>query len=401
MQLNRATLVALCLMSLPAWASAQDRAELDTTVTLFRESGGPLEMTVITPSVDIAAAAGEHVEVRGGWEADIVSGASVAIVDAPGEVDAVTSATRLDDLRHTARFGMTFLGQRTDLTVAYQYGHESDYRSHSFDLNARAELAERNTVFSVGYARGFDRVCDLRQESLAAPERQRLPGSGGCFAGADDRIARDLELHTLRGAWSQIWSPILVTQLGASAQVLNGFQVNPYRSVWLGNAAAQEHHPDNRARYAADLGARIYLRRLDAILQPSVRVHRDTWDIRSITGKLSYVQLVGERGRFQVTGRYYQQTSATFFSDDYGLRPRGQYFTGDRELSAMRSYLASGGFEYQALGEDLEGERALQTLQLVARGGFLFSRFPDYRYGTAEVPNGRSFFVTLQVDMHF
>jgi hypothetical protein len=51
--------------------------------------------------------------------------------------------------------------------------------------------------------------------------------------------------------------------------------------------------------------------------------------------------------RLLVRGRYYTQTKALFWSDDYtggepATGPRGQYWSGDRELSPLSSYLLGG-----------------------------------------------------------
>jgi hypothetical protein len=48
-----------------------------------------------------------------------------------------------------------------------------------------------------------------------------------------------------------------------------------------------------------------------------------------------------------VHGRYYSQTGALFWSDDYTggepeFGPRGQYWSGDREVSPLKSYLLGG-----------------------------------------------------------
>jgi len=48
-----------------------------------------------------------------------------------------------------------------------------------------------------------------------------------------------------------------------------------------------------------------------------------------------------------VKGRFYNQTGALFWSDDYTggepeYGPRGQYWSGDRELSPLKSYLVGG-----------------------------------------------------------
>lgn len=404
MQLNRHALFALALLAMTQFtapALAQG-GEVNTTVTVFREQGGPLEMTVITPSAAVGGTVGEHVSLSAGYEADIVSGASVAVVDAPsGGVDAISSATRLNDVRHTAHAAFGLLDRNTRFTANYAYGRESDYQSHSFSLSAQAELFERNTRFELSWARGFDRVCNLAQpRAQEAVDRQRLPSSDGCFGGAD-RETLKLRLQTFQGSWSQAWTPVFTTQLTLTAQILNGYQGNPYRAVWLGRSAAQEYHPNNRARIAGGLRMRIWLKPLSGALQIGGRFYRDTWNVQSITASLGYEQSIASRLRLRVRGRYYTQTAAAFYSDDYVLNPRGQYFTGDRELSAMDS-ITAGLRLLWSIPENDEGRVAfLGTLNLVAKFDFIFYRFDDFHYGAAPVPNNQAIVATLSLEGTF
>lgn len=394
--------LALCL-ALPLGAARADGEVTTTaTTTLYREAGGPLEMTVVTPSVDIAGTIRDRVRITAGWEADVVSGASVAVVDAPGAgLDAITSATRLDDFRNTAHASLGFLGEVTRLDVGYTYGTESDYRSHGFEIAGRSELFERNTVLTLSYARGFDQVCSLSQPDAQEPvDRQRLPSSDGCFGGAD-RVSLDLALHTFQGAWMQAWSQYFTTQLTLTSQVLHGFQSNPYRAVWLGRAAAQEHHPDDRVRYAAGLAMRLWVSGLHGALQPSVRLYRDTWDVASVTAELGYEQTIPAGVRLRARGRYYVQRGALFYSDDYAFAPAGQYFTGDRELSPMSSWLIGGRAEWIVPpGED--GEIGfLSALSLVGKADYLLFEFDDFHYGRASVPNDSAFVATVSLEAGF
>lgn len=396
--------LALCALLVPA---RETRAEgnVEATSTVFHEAGGPLHMTVINPAVQASVPAGDIVAIQAGWEADVVTGASVAVVDAPGAtgVDAVTSATKLDDLRHVVKGGLTLRGDTTRLEAGYAYGFESDYRSHGLNLRAVAELFDRNTTLELGYGRGWDSVCDLLQPSAEkAVERQRLPSSDGCFAKGRGRTEHAIDLHTVDAAWTQAWTPIFNTQWSISAQLISGFQSNPYRAVWLGRAAAQEHHPRERARYATGLAARIWLRPIGGALQLEGSLYRDSWDVRAVSGELAYERGFGALVRLRVRGRYYRQRGAAFFSDDYGLAPRGQYFTGDRELSPMASWLAGARLE---LSPDVAGEgRALallDALRFVLKGDFLLHDFSAFHYGSAGVPNRQSLFATLGIDARF
>jgi hypothetical protein len=137
----------------------------------------------------------------------------------------------------------------------------------------------------------------------------------------------------------------LATQLVVTGSIMNGFLSNPYRAVAIGPAGeAQEHHPDNRARFGAALRAKYFLKPLDASVGAGFRYYRDTWDISSQSYELDAEKNIFSWLRLRVNGRYYRQTKAIFWSDDYVAGeplngPRGQYFSGDRELSPLSSLL--------------------------------------------------------------
>jgi Protein of unknown function (DUF3570) len=400
--------LALLVLCLFLATTARAQSTIDVTNTVFYEAGGPLHMTVVNPRVAADVAASELLSLQAGWEADVVTGASVAVVDAPGNgaVDAVTGATKLYDMRNVFHGGASLRGDNTRLSANYGYGFENDYRSHALSVTAASELFERNTTLEIGYSRGWDAVCDLAQpQAEQAVQRQRLPSSDGCFertSTANPRTTHAIDLHALSGSWTQAWTPIFNTQWSVNAQLISGFQSNPYRAVWLGRSAAQEHHPNERARYGTTLAARVWLRPIGGALQLSARLYRDTWDVRAASGEIAYERPLGALVRFRLRARYYRQGAAAFYSDDYALAPRGQYFTGDRELSSMHSWLGGARFE---LAPDIAGEgRALSFLdsfRLVLKGDFLVHDFDDFRYGSATVPNRRSIFATVSLDASF
>jgi hypothetical protein len=128
---------------------------------------------------------------------------------------------------------------------------------------------------------------------------------------------------------------------------------------------------------------------LRGALQPLVLAYRDTWDIRSLSFELAYEQSLFAGLRFRARARYYTQNSAAFYSDDYVLQPRGQYFTGDRELSRMHSGLFGGQFGW-SVPASAKGEVVgfLSSLELVLKADLLKSSFPDFHYDRVPVPNG-------------
>lgn len=381
MQLMRTLACIVCVVGVAGAAHADSRFALGST--LFREAGGPLHMLVIAPGAEASVELFDELAIDANWTADIVSGASVAIVDDPGAVDTITSAS-MSDIRHAFSGGMELRGETTSLHGGIGYAFENDYRSLSFDLSARTELYDRNTALQIAYSRGFDEVCDAAN---APGEHFRLDSSVGCFTNIDTRATRDVSLQTFQGSWTQAWTPVLTMQTSLTAQLLHGFQANPYRAVWNG-APSQEHHPDNRARYSAGVELRLWIKPMNGALSGFGRVYRDSWNITSLTSELAYEQVIGGGLRLRAQGRYYTQTAAAFYSDDYALQPRGQYFTGDRELSGMRSLLLGVKVIWSVPAND-EGEvlGLLNTLELVGKFDLLKSWFDDFHYGTQNVPN--------------
>jgi hypothetical protein len=342
---SAAAALALGLVS-PARAQV---AQVDTAHTLYHESPTRTNMTVYTPGVDLAASPADWITVRGGYEADVVSGASVSTKAGsayqsvnPG-VDVITTAS-VNDVRHSPRGGITVRKGDVAYSAQYTYGTENDYRSHSIFVGARTEAYEHNTQFEISYARNFDLVCDRVQSVNDTPARFRtLEDSKGCFANDPLRTRHTLSIDGLQASWTQAWTPVLATQLVYTAQLLDGFQSNPYRSIVVGQGLkAQEHHPSARARQALALRVNLFIRPIKLAVRVTGRVYRDTWDITSGTGELEVERYLFEGFRIAGRGRFYKQTGALFWSDDYTggdppLGPKGQYFTGDRELSPFWS----------------------------------------------------------------
>lgn len=348
----RAGVATLCLFA--ATSARAQVAEVDTSHTFYHEAPTRTNMTVYTPGVDVAVTPAEWVTVRGGYEADVVSGASVATKAGPAYqavnpgVDVITTAS-VKDVRHSPRGGFTLRKGDVAYTASYTYGTEHDYRSHSIFIGAKTEAYEHNTQFEISYARNFDSVCDRVQSVTdTAPRFRALEDSNGCFTNNPLRRERPLTIDGLQAGWTQSWTPTLATQVIYTAQLVDGFQSNPYRSIIVAQGLkAQEHHPEVRLRQAVALRLNWYLRPIKTAFRVTGRVYRDTWDITSGTGELEAERYFFEGVRAALRGRFYKQTGALFWSDDYTggdapLGPKGQYFTGDRELSPFWSFALGG-----------------------------------------------------------
>ncbi|HEX2878024.1 MAG TPA: DUF3570 domain-containing protein [Polyangiaceae bacterium] len=324
-------------------------AELGTQV--FYEPSFFSDMLVITPRLSLSALPSESFRVNAGYTADIVSGASESIKAGPllaSQPDIVSQASVVDT-RHVANVGIAALREHASLEVGYSYGFENDYRSHAISVSGTTDFFQRNTELTVAYAHGIDSVCNLRQLGLAATLRQRLDSSTGCFSDDPRVISDSISLDNVQLSWTQSWTPVLITQLALTGSVQHGFLGNPYRDVVIGptGQTAQEHHPENRARGAATLKLKYYVKGLQTMFGGGVRGYADSWDVISQAYELEAERYVLPWLRVRVHGRYYAQSEALFWSDDYtGGEPlygaRGQYWSGDRELSPLKNILIGG-----------------------------------------------------------
>lgn len=324
-------------------------AELGTQV--FYEPSYFSDMLVVKPRLSLSALPSESLRINAGYTADIVSGASESIKAGPllsSQPDIVSQASVVDT-RHVANVGIAVLRDHANVEVGYSYGFENDYRSHAISVSGTTDFFQRNTELTVAYAHGFDQVCNLRQLGLAATLRARLDSSEGCFTEEPRVISDSIGLDNAQVSWTQSWTPVLITQLALTGSVQHGFLGNPYREVVIGptGQSAQENHPENRARGAATLKLKYYVKGLQTMFGGGVRGYADSWDVVSQAYELEAERYVLPWLRARLHGRYYAQSEALFWSDDYtGGEPlygaRGRYWSGDRELSPLKNILIGG-----------------------------------------------------------
>lgn len=326
-------------------------ASAELSSALFLEPSKRSGLTVWNPSASLEVAPSKWLAVQANYEADIVSGASESLKGGRlSNVDIVTSATHFSDARHAVSGGFTITRASTQLSGSYSYGTEHDYRSNAFAVTAGTDFLQKNTRIELSFGRGFDRVCTTAYAASDAPSsRLPLDSSHGCFTDDKKRATREINLNNFQIAWTQTWTPALVTQVSLSAALQNGFLANPYRAVVIAPAGDQalENHPENRARGAIDARAKYYARSLETAFSLNLRLYRDTWDIFAQTYEVDAERYLAPWLRVLVRGRYYTQTAALFWSDDYTggeplTGPRGRYWSGDRELSPLSNYLVGG-----------------------------------------------------------
>jgi hypothetical protein len=316
-------MLGACILSSAATTRARAQSlELAPRTTVLLEPSSSSKLIVVNPSgaVSFSSPNGE-IELHVGYEADIVSGATESLKGGRlSPVDIVSSATEFKDTRQQFSGGFVLGRNGTKISASYSRGIESDYRSHAISVSASTSFLKKNTELSIAYGRGFDQVCTTAFSASDSPSvKTPLDSSTGCFKNGENRASRQVDLDNFQSAWTQTWSPVFTTQFVAYAALQHGFLENPYRSVVIAPAGddALENHPDNRLRLAGALRGKYYLKPLNTALTLGTRIYRDTWDILGQTFELEAERYMLADLRLLVRGRYYRQTEALFWSDDY------------------------------------------------------------------------------------
>jgi hypothetical protein len=390
-----AALVAagLALVTAPGLSQV---AEVDVRTQIFHEPSAQSRMTVYTPEVNIEASPTDALRVFAEYQADAVTGASEAIKAGPllSNVPDIVSRASVRDFRQMATGGFALTREHTRFNASYTYGTENDYRSNSFAVAAGTDFLQRNTDVEIGYSKGFDEVCSLRQSNLPSSLRQGLDSSDGCFTQAERLESLPIRLDNFRLAWTQTWTPVFTTQMVFTGGLQHGFLGNPYRQVVIGptGQAAQENHPEDRRRVAAGLALKYYAKALETALGVSTRVYRDSWELQSFNVELTAERYLQPWLRLFVHGRAYVQSGVSFWSDDYTggepeMGPRGQYWSGDRELSPLQTLLggvsltgtwrAAGDSRWVGVFRELSAGASLDLMTTFLRDFTWAGRKPD------------------------
>jgi len=319
-------------------------AETAVRVTMFDEpSTKNTGVRVYHPQADLSATAAEMVNIAAGYSADVVTGATPAVFDV------VSAATKFSDTRHLVHGGLGFQRAENGISGAVAYGWESDYKSFVLSGNTYHDLYEHNFRLALAYSHNWDTVCDVDNTAAAGLPLNRvaLTSSAGCFTNDPGYAARKLSIDTFEPSLSWTMTRRLVVQFGATIQILDGFQANPYRKVLVGsqNRTPQESLPQFRQRYALFARLAYAFPELRGSILAMVRGYDDSWAVEAFTADLVGTKYLGQAMLLSARVHYHQQGSASFYRNAVQyqtLGPPGQYWTGDRELSPMGNYLIGG-----------------------------------------------------------
>jgi hypothetical protein len=324
-----ATTFALAGLALLAHGTAQsavlpdDRAD----VLYHRYDGGGV--TIDGPSVLLRKKFAEKYSVSANYYMDMVSSASI---------DVMTTASPYTEERTQGSLALDVLQGKTQYSVSYTLSDESDYTANTATFDVSQDIFGDLTTVSFGFSQGWDEV------------RKR----------DDNAFNETVDRRSYRFGLQQIVTPRLMAGLNYEVITDEGFLNNPYRSVrYLDDSSARgfsfqpELYPQTRTSNSVSLNARYYLP-YRASLHGEYRYFTDTWGIDANTVSLGYTHPWGKRWILEAGYRWYDQSSADFYSDLFPRADAQNFLARDKELSTFTSHMLSVGATYElpSLGWD-------------------------------------------------
>lgn len=304
-------------------------------------------LTVIHPSASVRADVGEDTELSAGYDADIISAATVDVRtvayrasvdssdDSPPDVVAGASVRGFEEVRNGLSLGIAHGFTRTvSGNVGYRFSDSPDYVTNAASLGMSVSDDDKNRTGTVALSVAHDDV-----------------GRVG-----DIRFLDSVTSLGVSVGWSTLLSSLAVFDLLAGIEHQSGFLESPYRTVPVYAPGEPndplEHYlesvPDARLRGALQGLVRIGFTP-HVFGRALLRAHHDDWGVLGATLGLGVAIEPHPDWLCSLDGRFYLQREAGFYRGRYyttGDAPRLR--TADRELAASRHVSASTRLEYSA-----------------------------------------------------
>ncbi len=288
----------------PALAAVLPEDRADSMYHYYR--GG--DVTVSGPALLVRKSVGDSVSVSGRYYMDSISSASP---------DVVSGGSPYKDKREEFGLGVDVLHGSSLISAFLSSSKESDYLADTYSLNVSHELFGGLTTVNMGYSQGQDVV-------------QRV----------DTSFESGINRYSFRLGLSQVLSKSLLLGLNYEGIAEDGYLSNPYRSVRILGAFREEIYPGTRDSQALALrlvkGFSSDNRAVGSSVRAEYRYFRDNWGIRSNTMGLAYQRYFGARWLGELHYRYYQQSAASFYSDNFLTEMT--YMARDKELSTFHNH---------------------------------------------------------------
>jgi opacity protein-like surface antigen len=318
MSLMRSGALIGCLV-LPVVTQAAVLPEDRADVMYHGYNGGGLQ--VDGPSVLVRKAYKDKVSVWANYYVDMITSASI---------DVVTTASEYSEQRDEQSVGIDYLTGKTFMGLSYTTSEESDYSSDSVRFGISQDFFGDLTTIGISYARGRDEV--------------RRNG--------DETFAEKTDRQNYRVDLTQILTRSFVVSLNYEGITDEGFLNNPYRQVRFvdprearGYAYQSELYPDTKTSSAVAVRG-IYYLPWRASLRAEYRNYSDSWGVSAWNVEMGYTHPFDFGLTLEARYRYYDQTSADFYSDLFPFANSQNFLARDKELASFANHSVGAGATY-------------------------------------------------------
>jgi hypothetical protein len=283
---------------------------------------------VVAPEVSGAVTTPDGVDIRGTYLLDAITSASIA--------SGVIEDIRFTEVRNqgTLGFGREFdLGQaQLRLDLNGRMSHEPDYFATGLTLSGALSLAERCSV--IGFSLGYIHDDVGRVIRGGAP---RTDGMGGDLSNRG-RVG-ELEGVSASLSFTQILSEISLASIGYDLVHNWGYLANPYRTLAVEGAQANETHPGSRTRHSLYGRVQLYAPESRTAFHVLYRVYLDDWELGALTPEGRIYQEIGDALVLRVRYRYYNQLRSFFWRPVDQFSFEDPFLTADPKMAAFQSHL--------------------------------------------------------------
>jgi hypothetical protein len=275
----------------------EDRADL-----MYHEyTGGGV--TALGPAVLVRKSILDRFSLTGSYYVDMVSNASI---------DVVTQASRFSETRQEYGAGLDYVYRDTTINLTGSNSSEPDYTADRYGVDVSQEVFGGMTTVSIGYTHGWDWVGKHNSPNFSASASH----------------------WQYRLGLTQVLTPRWLASLNLEAVADEGFLGSPYRAVRVFGAFIPERDPSTRSSRAATLRVSGDVGSGSAV-RLQYRYFWDNWQIRAHTAEVAYSRHFGSRWLADASLRYYRQSKALFYSDNFTQELT--YMSRNRQLSTFDS----------------------------------------------------------------
>jgi nuclear transport factor 2 (NTF2) superfamily protein len=259
---------------------------------------------------------------------DSITGASI---------DVVTNASAYTEDRTQIGIGFDYLYSDSLIRISYSQSDENDYEAKTLDVGLSHDFFGGMSTLAMGFSRGDDTV--MRVDTM--------------FEDTIDRFG-------YRVGWTQVLSPTFVAALNYEGVTEEGFLNNPYRSARVLGASVQERYPRTRSSNAIGFQSSKYWGDRSFVTRLDYRLYDDTWGVTANNIELVLSRHFSDRLDIGVSGRFYTQSGANFYSDNFDQEYL--YMARDKELSNFNSVSIGGRVSFELFKDKGRFARGKLTL---------------------------------------